>query len=599
MSYPNHYQHQYPGSFHHPPPPPPLPPRSNAIPQVITYCPGDEALHCTAYWYAAPDVPNYEICSNCFATHVRQTQWESRFQRQLKESDPSRRCRFDTPRMLHLWPQVLQNNDWAYISQFMAHRAAIPECKKSAPVSAEEGIRWYALKNKDIEDFVICAACYEDYALATSFAGFFHPHPAGQQPPGQMWSCDMTRHTRRAIEKYGGTGDWRRFVGSVTHAIKLAPCEKAAGVAAARRKWFRPKQHIPGMVVCDTCYYAFIADSFMEGHFEPAPVNVLGGGLDTWVCDMSLLPMLVAHIKAAQDKNYQSFWVAAKAIIANPPCPSGETGSSYGGTWYALRSTGDKVCACAQCYAGIIYPFGFGGSFIPIQGPAVQPGLPCIFNEKAPRRAQYLKKIDEAVSLRTFTHFEAFAARLGVLPVCQTTNMVPNRIWYGNDDCLICESCWEEFARHTSLASQFPYQGKLLANGVCDMYSARMRGLWLEACKSGDMTEFMAFARHRGAIYQQTVPRMQEILAYTKMRMAQRQTALLAGAMLTGADGIVGASQAVNHTTYGNASVGYGWATMSGAHGAQMFNQGLSMNVVDGGEMMQVAQLEKMWKEVE
>ncbi|KAL2822922.1 hypothetical protein BJX63DRAFT_417337 [Aspergillus granulosus] len=597
-----------------PPPPSAVPVASRPTPtnilddpDVITYCPGDEALHCTAYWYTAPDVPSYEICSNCFASHVRNTSWASRFQRQLKRSDENRRCRFDTPRMLHLWPQVLRNDDWAYISRFMAHRAAIPDCKKLTPVPVDAnpsaaGIRWYTLRNKDIDNFAICAACYEDVVLATSFSSFFHPHnPIGQQPDGQMWMCNMTRHTRRAIERYGATNDWRNFIQSVRHALELAPCEKAAGVAAASRKWFRPKPHIPGMVICDACYYAFIAASSMEAHFEPMPVNTLTRGLETWVCDMSLLPVLVVQMKAEQDKNYQIFWDAAKAIMSNPPCPSGE-GNSYGGTWYSLRSTGEKICVCTQCYAGIIYPFGFDSYFVPLsRSPAaVRMGQGvCIFNEKAPRRAQFLNKIDEAVSLRNFSHFQDFAARLGVLPVCQTTKIVNNRKWYGNDDCFICESCWEEFAKDTSLASQLPYQGKLMKSGICDMYSVRMRGLWLDACRKGDMTDFMAFARHRSAVYQQTVPRMQEILAYTKMRMEQRQTALLAGVMLTGADNVVGASQAVNWTTYGNAGVGYGWATMAGAQGAQMFNQGMGMNVVNGGEMMQVARLEEMWKAVE
>ncbi|KAL2840896.1 hypothetical protein BJY01DRAFT_257236 [Aspergillus pseudoustus] len=636
MSYPN----QYPTSF---PPPPPVPPRTNSTPQapgstiisrrpvpsagppapppvpvasrpavaaptnilddpdVITYCPGDEALLCTAYWYTAPDAPVYEICSYCFASHIRNTHWASRFQRQLKQSDPDRRCRFETPRMLHLWPQVLRNDDWAYISRFMAQRAAIPDCKKSVPVSADSAISRYSLRNKEIENLVICSACYEDYALATSFAGSFIPQPTGLQAAGQMWSCDMTRHMRRAIVRYAASNDWSSFIRSVGHSMKLAPCEKAAGVAAASRKWFRPKPHIPGMVICDACYYAFIAASFMEVHFEPAPVDILNGGLSTWVCDLSLLPTMVVQIKAEEDKNYQIFWDAAKAIMANPPCPSAENASTYEGTWYALRSAGNKVCVCTQCYAGLIYPFGFGSYFTPLpRSPQALAGIGgCIFNEKSPRRTQYLNKTDEAVSLRTFTHFQNFASTLGVLPVCQTTTAVNNRRWYGNDDCLICESCWEEFARRTSLASQLPYQGKFLASGICDMYSARMRGLWLDACKRGNTTEFMAFARHRSAVYQQTVPRMQEILAYTKMRMEQRQTALLAGVMMTGASNVVGASQAVNYTTYGNASVGYGWATMSGAQGAQMLNQGMGMNVVDGGEMMQVAQLEKMWKEVE
>jgi hypothetical protein len=115
------------------------------------------------------------------------------------------------------------------------------------------------------------------------------------------------------------------------------------------------------------------------------------------------------------------------------------------------------------------------------------------------------------------------------------------------------------------------------------------------------MAEVMAFARHRAAVYQQTVPRMQEILAVRRMRMQQSQAALLAGVRLMGSDLLVGASQASGsaYWTYGNASVGYGWATRAGAHGAQIFNEGMGMDVAGGGEMMEIARLEKMWMAVE
>ncbi|KAL2785384.1 hypothetical protein BJX66DRAFT_314985 [Aspergillus keveii] len=601
MSYPNQYR---------PPPPPP----SNILddPDVITYCPGEDTLLCTAYWYTAPDAPRYEICSHCFASHIRNTPWASRFQRQLKPSDPDRHCRFDTPRMLTLWPQVLRNNDWTYISQFMARRAAIPHCKKLTPVPADIDPagnirRCYSLRNREIDDWTICAACYEDVVLATSFAGFFGPHrPSPPPPAGQTltWTCDMTKHARRAIGKYAATNDWTRFVRSLAHAARLPPCEKAAGVAATSRKWFRPRPPIPDMVVCDACYYAHIAESFMENHFEPVPANTSTSRLETWVCDMVLVPMRVAQMKAEQDKDYQIFWNAARTIMANPPCPSGEGEGSYGGILYSLRGTSGKVCVCAQCYAGILSPYGFGGSFDAIQ-PSSQGGAGasklCIFNEKSPRRAQYMDKLDEAVNLRTLTPFQTFASRLGVLPTCPTTTAVPDRKWYGNDDCLICESCWEEFAKETSLAPQLPYQGKVLPGGYCDLYSARMRGLWAKACAKGSMDEFMAFARHRSAVYQQTVPRMQEILAVMRMRLQKSQAALLTGVRLMGSDLVVAASQASGYSywRYGNASVGYGWATRAGAHGQQIFNEGMGMNVADGGVMEEIARLEKMWMAVE
>jgi hypothetical protein len=68
---------------------------------------------------------------------------------------------------------------------------------------------------------------------------------------------------------------------------------------------------------------------------------------------------------------------------------------------------------------------------------------------------------------------------------------------------------------------------------------------------------------------------------------------------LQGGDYAVAAVQGPGHDRYSNASIGYNYATMSGAQGAQQSHQGMNMNVVSGVDMALVAQLEQMWKEVE
>ncbi|KKK24018.1 hypothetical protein AOCH_002782 [Aspergillus ochraceoroseus] len=578
-------------------PPPPAAPRGNFIANdldVISRCPENDTLYATAYWYSTPEAPKFEICSHCFASHVRSTQWAGNFQRQLRESDPNRHCRFSTLRMLQLWPQVLRNNDWAYITGYMNRRANIADCNGLTPVGPEVGTRWFHLKSRDIDNFGICAACYEDIALATPFGNNFEPSATGQ-PAGELWNCKMTEYARRAMEKYGQTNNWREVATSVGKVMQTPACNGAIGSVASKRQWYRPKPHIDGMVICDACYFHYFAASFMESSFEPARVDFMNGGWNTWVCDMSLLSTKVAFIRANQQKNYQIFWNASRTILASAPCPAD---SAYGGTWYGLGPTGEHAGTCAQCFAGIIEPFGFANHFVRVPSLSNEKRT-CTFHEKSPRRSEYLKKYDNAISTRNLSNFRDFAIRFGPLPLCPTNAMVKNRRWYGRDEFLICESCWEEFAKETSLASQLPHRGIVLPDACCDMYSSRMRTLWNEACAKGDMTDFVTFAKHRAAVYAQTVPRMHEILAMTKMRMQQKQTLLMAGIMLQGADNIVGASRAPGYTTYGNSSIGYGFATQAGAQGAMQFGQGLNMSVVDGGEMMQVQQLEKMWKEVE
>ncbi|KAJ6020172.1 hypothetical protein N7499_003467 [Penicillium canescens] len=530
-------------------------PRNNGLddPDVITYCPENNILYATAYWYSTPDAPAFEICSYCFASYIRSSQWTAKFERQLKPPDTDRRCRFSTPRMLRLWSQVLRNNDWAYISGYMNHRSDIMDCKGSAPLTTDVGRHWYRLKNNDIDDFAICAACYEDVALATPFGNLFHPNPIGQ-PAGELWVCDMTEYSRRAMQKLGQTNNWSAFTATVAHMMAMAPCDGTTGVIVSKREWYRPKPYIDDMAICGACYFHYFAASFMESEWEPVRVDLENRGWNTWVCDMSLLSMKVAYIKAMQQKNYCIFWNAAKVILSSPPCPAD---GAYRGTWYGLRLTGEEVGACSQCYAGIVEPFGFGKYFVRAQSSSNEKRI-CIFNESAPRREEFLKKFDDAISTRNFSRFQDFAVRFAVLPPCPTYSLVKDRKWYGSNEFLICESCWEEFAKGTSLAAQLPHHGIVLSNACCDLYSHRMRGLWNEACEKGDMSYVTEFAKHRATVYAQTVPRIQVILATIQMRMNQKKALLINSLTLQASDNLVALTKGPSCSRYGNSDIGYG-----------------------------------------
>lgn len=475
----------------------------------------------------------------------------------------------------------------------MAHRVSIKDCKRLTPVSAEEGMKWYSLVHDIIPNFGICAACYEDVALATPFGRNFHLNIRGQ-PAGEMWICDMTAYARRALEKFGKTNNWRDVIATITRAMQIPPCKGAVGVDAVDRGWYRPRAPIKGLMVCDACYWEYLAASFMDHEWEAVSVDFRNA--ESWVCDMSLLSMKAAYLHAMTTKDYGAFWNAARMIIASPPCPSG---GQYAGVWHTLRRD-RRVHVCAQCFAGMIYIYNFGSHFEPVQAQIGQHRI-CIFNISTPRRLSFVTKLDECVSLRDFSKFEDYAIRFAALPVCPTYNMVEKRRWYGSDDFLICESCWEEFAKETCLASTLPHQGLIIPQACCDLYSSRMRDLWTSACAKNNMAEFIAFAKHRNAVYEQTVPHMQRILAMSKMRLRQKQTLMMSSIILQGSDNLVSLTQdpSQNHTLYGNSDVGYSYATDVGVLGAQQFKQALGIPVVQRNEMAQLAQLEAIWKQVE
>lgn len=579
---------------------PPVPPRYPPSAHTITACPENEPLYATAIWYSIPGISNFDACSHCYDSHIRQTRWANRFRGELKASNLKRRCHFNTPRSLQLWSEALRYENWDSITAYWAHRGQIADCHgATTALAADVGTKWYHPAYRGVIDgFRICAACYEDVVCSTPFAAQFVPVQPGQQPAGELWTCKMTMYLRRVMER-GGT-DWANFVAAATRSLRLPPCPGSKAVAVAHCNWFQPVPSIDGLFVCETCYINNIAASFMEANWEampPAPA------WQTRVCGLSVIALKVACDRATQLKDYALLWRAAKTIFSMPYCAPG--GIANGGAWYRLRCGQDLgFDICGQCFAGFIVPYGFGDRFIQIQQ---QQQLPpggrrmCDLNPAVPRQREYCRKLDESISLGSFASFEEYAMRFANnnnIPPCPTYNIVKGRRWYGNDTFLACEQCWEEFVRDTSLASKL---GMVLADGAfCDLYSARMRGLWMTACDAGDLSEFIAAAQHRSAVYTRTVPVIQRLQAQARLRFVKQQTLRGSSVMLHGADIVAAASRMPGSetTVYGNDRVGW-WDTLAGAEGAEDWEKANKINIVPGNEMVQVARLEAMWKAVE
>ncbi|EEA19139.1 hypothetical protein TMatcc_010315 [Talaromyces marneffei ATCC 18224] len=299
------------------------------------------------------------------------------------------------------------------------------------------------------------------------------------------------------MEIFSGSSDsrdWHYVAAAVNASVRVPDYDGPESVVGAERNWWRPKQAVGDMIACEHCYYLYFAASFMEDDWEPVDEEdmVAADGMTTWICDMTLLPMKLAHLKAMRGISSRIFGDAARTIMSSPPCPLNEQDE---GVWHGLAPYGSYGGTCARCFAGIIVPFGFQNHFTQLSLPA-NLKFTCIFNARTPLFSQTMDKLDEAI------------------------------------------------------------------------------------CK-------------------QTLPRIQSIMALTRMRLQQQQMLMMSGLMLQGLDYTVTAVQGPGHDRYGFASIGYNYATMSGVQGAQQYHQGMNMNVVNGGDVVLVAQLEQMWKEVE
>ncbi|RFU28949.1 hypothetical protein B7463_g7400, partial [Scytalidium lignicola] len=377
--------------------------------------------------------------------------------------------------------------------------------------------------------------------------------------------------------------------------LKIIACAGTESVQAQSRIWYQPRSPIPGLVICGACYYDRAAVTPMAEEFIPIPVPQ-ASYLNSWSCDMALLPMKVAWTQATLTKDFNIWWEAARTIMNSSVCSNK---GIVDGIWYTLAQGYKNFNIYARYYAGFIHALGYGSAFARKFRPPGQTLL-CDLNPTAPRFQSYVSRLEEAERKRSLSIFTDYVVKFAALPLCPRSTMVKDRRWYGSPDFLICENCFEEVVKDTYLSSQLPYQNvEISGQRMCDLYSPRMRKLWSEACCKQDLTSFTEFARHRTQIYAMTMPRIQMILGLMRSRIKQQAALFTSSIMLQGANNIVTASQSSSQYSYGNSTVGYGFSTPAGVQGAMQFKQALNMNPGPGNEFVEVAQLEAMWKEVE
>ena len=189
--------------------------------------------------------------------------------------------------------------------------------------------------------------------------------------------------------------------------------------------------------------------------------------------------------------------------------------------------------------------------------------------------------------------FIDYIARFASLPVCQGTRRVENATWYGDQDAslLICPACFEEAVRGTYFASTLPLQNKPLpAANHCSLYSARMRGMYAQACETRSLTSLLAFAARREEVYRETIPQIENFLANQRQK---EQLLRIAGTNRANAI----ASQALYNGFTGRNAIVHGFS--QGVVGLTLGYEQQRRDLVYDARRPGMVQLEQRWKEVE
>ncbi|KAF7532341.1 hypothetical protein G7Z17_g13649 [Cylindrodendrum hubeiense] len=599
------------GEDDRPRPPPPI--IATGTPNdVVPFCPESRGVDYSLYWYHLADMPKYLICTRCHADHIQGTSLASHFVRVKQPDDVVSTCGFWRPRVKEiLWPQAVQSNDFSALREFMKKRLDIPPCSGRVARTAAEGVKWYGMTKNEIDGYVGCEACYEDRVVGTTFQSNFTPFR--QQGADDKWTCDLALpYLSLAVVKMAKLNDWAGFVAAAAQRIALPECE-GKKVEASSRNWYLARRKLDEMHVCEACYLDKIALTRFESEFER---HIPATGFDafmenlgkSWTCNLAngTIPMVIALDAAIYQRDFMVFWNAAKVITGLVPC------TQYGiirGNWWTLAGGCDGLSVCEACHAGVLQTTGTAQFFEPVQRDR-EATIVCNFCITSPRFGQFISKYGEAQDRSVFSYYTESVKKLAGVPTCPRIKSREKGTWWGYQEALFCQDCFMSFVADTALGDSVPIKGESDdRHQICQIWSPRMRNMWLQACAAGapgsaesqaSLDEFQAFGKRRLEVYNATVPRIDFIRGMKELKMMNAMHQGMLSVMYGGMNSFASVAGTTDGNLHGNSSLGW-YETENGATGAQMLNN-MQSGMADANradEWVQMAHLQAMWSEVE
>ncbi|KAH0499807.1 hypothetical protein TgHK011_006973 [Trichoderma gracile] len=595
------------------PRPPPLIRASGAPLEVITYCPEARAVDYSLYWYRLPDNPDFLICTRCHADHIRATPLASHFEKIKRPDNFNSSCCFWFPRVKEvIWPEAVRSGRLEALRAFMKKRLDMKACKGRDLTPASDGIKWFGMAASEVNGFISCEACHEDRIIGTPFESRFSPYR--EQPTDEKWSCDLAvPYISRAIVKLAKRNDWATFVAEAARRLSLPKCE-GQEIQSNHCTWYVPRQKIENMRACEACYLDRAGMTRFENEFEKYD---MGTGFDAFfehmttlwsckLCDSKYLNLIWAMENAIDQRNFSAFTTSAEVACRLPPCT---VHGIVRGNWWTIQGGCDNFDVCESCFVSIVRTCGVSQFFEPAKRDP-EATLICDFCVASPRFRQYLRKFAQSLDQGVFSYYMDYVRTFASVPVCPGLNTVEKGNWWGYPNALFCQDCYLSFVLDTKLGNAVVIKkGYDERAQICQIWSSRMRTMWLQVCDAGPpgspesdakLAEFVEFGAKRLKVYTQTVPQMKFIRDMKRLKMQNAMHQGLLSVMYNGMDGLASVSGAVDGNLHGNSQLGW-YATEQGAQGAQMFNnmQAGFANANRMDEWMQIFQLEMIWKEVE
>lgn len=581
------------------------------VSDTLPYCPEDRVVTYALDWYRLAAVPQYLICTRCYADHVAGTPLAGEFERYHSSEGIESKCGFWSPRAREVWPQALQISDISPLRGFAEKSLTLPGCKGRVWTTANDGIKWWGMANNEVDGFISCETCYEDRVVGTAFESRFSPYR--QQGPDEKWMCDLCiPYIAKIVVKMSKHNNWTGFTEAVKGRISLPVCE-GRDEESNNGQWVLPRRKITNMTVCEACYLDKLALTPFGGEFER---HQRAAGFDAfmeslgqkWKCSMTdtAVNMSIALEAALYRRDFDVFWKAANAICGLVPCTAN---GIIGGNWWTIAGGCPELDVCEACFKGVLETSNLERFFEPVQHDP-KATIVCNFCPASPRWGMFITKFAEAIDKGVFSYYTDYVKKWAGVPTCPGIKNREKSKWWGHPEALACQDCWLNFVADTPLGESVPVKGVYDERPlICQLWSPRMRNMWLAACAAGPpgspesqkaLEDFRAFGTRRVQVYNATVPQIEMIQSMMMMKRMQAMQQGQLSLMYQGMNGMASIAGTTDGNWHGNSSVGY-YETEHGVTAANMMNN-MHTGLADANKMsdwMQIAQLKATWMEVE
>jgi hypothetical protein len=323
---------------------------------------------------------------------------------------------------------------------------------------------------------------------------------------------------------------------------EIPDCPRRKG-AAGKADWLALPR-CDNFNICPTCYTGVFAESPFRNEFVPMPFRPADKLI---VCDFGTSPWYriawLLTIKNGQPDLRLFHQIAQINNLANTqPCPKDRESVRV---WYSIRdprkqSTLADYTVCYECCKTIeILLPNLTGAFVPLQTSAVPSLSRCSMHFHATRKRFVLyfdaleTASDEALATKSapdIAHLARVIGRLSIFTECHQDRPVRDQNWHVMQyvpEFTVCGECFEDVVKpeleEGTVARDFYAKPQRLQVATCQLYSKRMRDVFIKACRRSDPKYLESRVLERLKVERDIQTRLQVLQRYAQDERAERE----------------------------------------------------------------------------